>query len=127
MDFKFLFYKSSLFLYLLAATACGAAKMTSGSPTKISSNSQQNKSPQVTQSNQRSSSFSYLFDEIINTYECSTGKHTFVEKAEYCSALMNETLNRQCAKQSRLRAYRTDCTVGGEKPDVFGVFPTSLR
>lgn len=46
------------------------------------------------------------------TYEdtgCSTGKHTFCSKQDYCAGLINEALNNSCAPDIRAIKYKANC------------------
>lgn len=46
------------------------------------------------------------------TYEdtgCSTGKHTFCSKQEYCDGLKNEALNNSCMPELRAQKFKANC------------------
>lgn len=40
---------------------------------------------------------------------CSTGRHTFTTMDEYCKAVVDETLNNNCAKEQRTADYHANC------------------
>ncbi|MEN0058382.1 MAG: hypothetical protein AAGB31_06070 [Bdellovibrio sp.] len=40
---------------------------------------------------------------------CTTGKHTFTSKKAYCNALVNDSLNKNCAREMRVEMYNRDC------------------
>lgn len=59
-----------------------------------------------------------VFDTVNTTYPyeidftapgCTTGRHGFKEKADYCEALRSRSLNNNCAYQKRKEAYELTC------------------
>lgn len=55
---------------------------------------------------------------------CSTGKHTFNSKKEYCDALLTDALNNNCARELRIENYNRNCsgiqvTSPGTLPSVY--------
>jgi|GEM_PF-1721530 len=62
------------------------------------------------------------------TYEykfngCTTGKHSFSAKKDYCNALLDDALNANCARELRLENYNRQCT-GGQAVNP-GMLPAS--
>ena len=54
-----------------------------------------------------SKSESFTYDYTENS--CPTGKQTFSDKASYCNALLDETLNKGCAYSMRKATYEANC------------------
>ncbi|MCX6119571.1 MAG: hypothetical protein NT027_18700 [Proteobacteria bacterium] len=63
------------------------------------------------------SSYTYNFDEN----GCKTGEHEFSSKSSYCEGLLNESLNKGCAKSTRYQTYKSNC---GEPPSGGDSTPT---
>lgn len=42
--------------------------------------------------------------------QCSTGKHTLSSKNDYCNALLNDSVNSNCAREMRAQNYQFFCT-----------------
>ena len=45
----------------------------------------------------------------ITRDECTTGKQSFSSEKDYCKALLNEKLNQNCGKKSRMETYNKRC------------------
>lgn len=54
--------------------------------------------------------------------QCSTGKHKVNSKKEYCDALLNDSLNNNCARELRVQAYQQNCT-GSQSSVNVGTLP----
>lgn len=63
----------------------------------------------------------FSYEYIYNG--CSTGKHKLLSKKEYCDALLNDSLNNNCARELRIEGYNRRCT--NAQPASPGTLPSA--